>query len=243
MMHLIKSLFCGLPIVIALGLQLTIAPAAAAEIQQAGSKQSNPPPPPSNPGSSAAGGRRNPQSCPQDTSTATTPELTALSPTREPGLTVAERPAFLVYVPRTSAESAEFSLRSQEGRGVYRTTVALTQTSGLISITLPDQVAPLEVDRPYVWSFAIICNSDDRLEDRFVTGTIQRIALNPTRLQQIEQASPTQRIMLYQDDNIWYDPLALLFELRRAHPDDASLNTAWREFLQLNGIDIVITNN
>lgn len=241
MMHFIKSLFCSLSIVITLSLELAIAPAVAAESQQAGS---NPPPPPSNPGSSAAGGRRNPQTCPQDTSTAaTTPVLTALGPTREPGLTVAERPTFLVYVPRTSAENAEFSLRSQEGQGVYRTTVALTQTPSLISITLPDQVAPLEVDRPYVWSFALICNSDDRLEDRFVTGSIQRIALNPTRLQQIEKSSPRQRITLYRDDNIWYDPLALLFELRRTQPDDPSLNAAWREFLQLNGISIMISSN
>jgi hypothetical protein len=266
-MHFIKFLLCSIPIGITLVIAGAIANGAAiaivphmttleqetqapADVQLT---QRNPPPPRRNPGGSAAGGRRDPSACPQDgaasptSSTATSPAataplLTALSPTTPPGSTLAERPTFLVYVPRTNAETAEFSLRDQENRGVYRTTITLTQTPDIISISLPEQ-AVLEVDRPYTWSFAVICNPDDRVEDRFVTGSVQRIELEPTRLQQIEQASPQQRLAVYQENGIWYDALALLFELKRSQPNDPDLSAIWREFLQSAGADTIIDIN
>lgn len=261
-MFCIKSLLCSLSIGIALTLELaialstTVAIAASvatqlnqggklsiSKVHQAERKQSDPPPPPTNPDSSAAGGRRAPSACPQDAGAATTsPPLTALSPTTKPGLTLAQ-PTFLVYVPRTSAKNAEFSLRSRDGRGVYRTTVALTNTPDIISITLPAQATPLEIGKQYTWSFAIICNPDDRVADQFVTGTVQRTELDPTRLRQIEQTPPKQRVELYQKDGIWYNALALLFELKRSQPNDPSLSKAWREFLQSGGVDTMIDSH
>jgi hypothetical protein len=203
-------------------------------------KQNTAPPPRRNPGSSAAGGRRDPVACPQDViATTNSPLLTALSPT-EPGLTLSAHPTFLVYVPRTSAETAEFSLSSQAGQGVYRTTIALTNTPNIISITLPDQIAPLEVGRQYTWSFAVICNPDDRIADQFVTSAIQRTELEPQRLRQIEQTPLRQRIALYQEEGIWYDALALLFELKHNQPNDPDIDTTWRNFLQSGGVNTTI---
>jgi hypothetical protein len=171
------------------------------------------------------------------------PLLTALSPTTKPGLTLAERPAFLVYVPKTSAKNAEFSLRNRMGQGVYRTMIALTTTPNLISITLPAQVPPLEVGKPYTWSFAIICNADDRLDDRFVTGMVQRLALNAAQLRQIQQAPPRAQVTLYQQANAWYDAIAVLHQLKRSQRNDPGISTAWRELLQAGGIDTIIDSS
>lgn len=201
--------------------------------------QSNPPPPPTNPGSSSAGGRRDRSNCPQDMEAATRPLLTALSPTTKPGFAVAERPTFLIYVPKTSAKNAEFSLRDRMGKGVYRTMVALTTTPNLISITLPAQTTPLEVGKLYTWSFAIICNPDDRLDDRFVTGMVQRIELNAAQLRKIQQASPREQVALYQKADAWYDAIAVLYQLKRSRTSDSSINTIWRELLQLGGVDAI----
>lgn len=230
-----------------------IAPGIAATLHENGkpfsfsqhaAKQTLPPPPPSNPGSSAAGGRRSPTACPQDAATATSgPFLTALSPTTEPGLTLSAHPTFLVYVPETSAATAEFSLRSQTNQGVYRTTISLTNTPGIISITLPDQAMILEVNRLYTWSFAVICDPDDRLIDQFVMGMVQRVELDPARVSQIEQASVEQRIALYQEDRLWYDALALLFELNQSQPNDSDIGTAWRELLRSGGVDTILDTN
>jgi Domain of Unknown Function (DUF928) len=255
-MYFKKSFLYSIPVSIVLALELAIAGAAARQIASSTAsiahpqllvsklKQSNPPPPPDNPDSSAAGGRRDPTSCPQDAIVLkTNPLLTALSPTTKPGLTLAERPTFLVYVPKTSAQSAEFSLRSRDGRGVYRTTVALTKTPNIISISLPTQAASLEVAKQYTWSFAIICNPNDRVEDKFVMGTVQRTELDPTRLAKIQQTPANQRLALYQEYGIWYDAIALLFELKRTQSNDLSLGKAWREFLQSGGIDMTIDSN
>lgn len=199
--------------------------------------QSNPPPPPKNPGSSSPGGRRDSSACPQDADTATTEQgLTALSPTTKPGITLAERPTFFVFVPKTSAKTAEFSLRDRKGSGVYRTTLDLTKTAGIMSVNLPDQAPALEVGQEYLWSFAVICNPNDRIDDRFVTGTVQRITLEPTRLRQIQQAPPKERVSLYQKADVWYDAIAVLFELKRTQPNDPSIHTSWREFLQSGGV-------
>ncbi|WP_017301779.1 DUF928 domain-containing protein [Nodosilinea nodulosa] len=211
-------------------------------------KQSNPPPPPTNPGSSAPGGRRNASACPQDAGAAPNsatpgPLLTALSPITKPGLTLATHPTFLVYVPTTNAESAEFSLRNQAGQGLYRTTVPLPTTPAIVSISLPDQTAALAVGKTYTWTFAIICDPNDRLEDQFVTGTVQRLDLDPARAAQLEQASASDRLALYEQDGVWYDALALLAELRRTDPEDTSLATTWHELLQSGGIDTPVESN
>jgi Domain of Unknown Function (DUF928) len=239
-----------LELAIAFNLTAAIAPSPATAphdnkshlaLQQAG-KQSLPPPPPTNPGSSAAGGRRAPSACPDDQVAVTpSPLLTALSPANQPGFTLAPRPTFLVYVPRTNAETAEFSLRTRMGQGIYRTTIALTTTPNIISITLPDEAVPLEVDKPYIWSFAVVCNPGDRLLDQFVTGTVQRTELDQTRLRQVEQAPLRQRIALYQENRIWYDALALLFELNHSQPNVPEIDAAWSSLLQSGEVDTRIT--
>jgi hypothetical protein len=247
-----KTLLYRLPIGMALTLELAIAPGIAAPtsspslfasrstIQLA---QSSPPPPPKNPDRSSPGGRRNPSNCPQDAAAPTELILTALSPTMKPGLTLAEHPTFLVYVPKTSAKNAEFSLRNRDGRGVYRTMVALSNTPTLISLTLADQTPPLTVGQLYTWSFAIICNPSDRLDDRFVTGMVQRIELDSARLRQIQQAPPKEQVALYQKVDAWYDALTVLYQLRRNQFNDPSYNTAWRELLQSGGVNTMIDSN
>jgi hypothetical protein len=152
---------------------------------------------------------------------------------------VAERPSFLVYVPETNATTAEFSIRDYNGRGVYRTTLALSNTSGIISISLPAQSPPLEVGEQYIWSFAVICDPNYRLNDRFVTGLIQRIEVNPTRLRQIQQASLREQVSLYQEVGVWYDALAALFELQRTQ-NDSGIHAIWDEFLQSSGVSAML---
>jgi hypothetical protein len=146
-------------------------------------------------------------------------------------------------VPTTRAESAEFSLRNQAGQGLYRTTVSLPSTPAIVSVSLPDQTAALEVGKFYTWTFAIICDPNDRLSDQFVTGTVQRTELDPARIDQLGQASPSDRLALYQQDGVWYDALALLHELRRSQPQNSSLPTIWHEFLQSGGIDTPVDSS
>jgi hypothetical protein len=116
----------------------------------------------------------------------------------------------------------------------------LTNTPDIISITLPPQTPPLEVGKQYTWSLAVICNPNDRVDDRFVTGTVQRTELDPTLWSQIQQAPPKEQVSLYQKADAWYDALAVLFELQRTQPNDPSISATWREFLESGGVSTMI---
>ncbi len=198
------------------------------------------PPPPKNPDETTGGGTRDEGRCPQDAITSDQP-LTALSPVTEPGLTVAERPTFLAYVPQTTAQTGEFSLFDQNNKGIYQTTFALTNTPGIISFSLPPNAPPLEIGKDYTWSFAIICDPKKRLQDKFVRGRIRRTKLDSALINQIEKAAPKERISLYRTADVWYEALFTLFELQRSQPDDPSLSAAWKELLNSGGLNSIAT--
>jgi hypothetical protein len=196
------------------------------------------PPPPNNPDETTGGGTRDGGRCPQDAITSE-PPLTALSPFTKPGLTVAERPTFLVYVPQTAAQTAEFSLFDQNNKGIYQTTFDLTNTPGIVSFSLPPNAPPLEIGKDYTWSFAMICNPKNRLQDQFVRGRIRRTELDSALINQIEKAAPNERVSLYRTADVWYEALFILSELQRSQPNDPSVSAAWKELLNSGGLNSI----
>lgn len=200
--------------------------------------ESDLPLPPRNPESSSAGGRRDRNLCPQDTVGPTpSPVLTALSPVSKPGLTLADDPTFWVYVPPTSALTAEFSLRTLDDQGIYRTTLVLDDIPGLVSVTLPADAPSLEVGTSYIWSFNLVCDPSNRLEDPFVTGNIQRRELEGDRSIQPDQLPLAEQVAFYGEQGFWYDALSALMELQRTQPTDPRLDEFWRDLLRLGGLE------
>ena len=243
---------------VALTLELVIAPSVFARIQTRlaslpGKTPSHPkisnynshhqrqinaqlPPPPKNPDETTGGGTRDEGRCPQDAITSG-PPLTALSPLTKSGLTVAEHPTFLAYVPQTTAQRAEFSLFDQDNKGIYQTTFALSDTPGIASFSLPPNAPPLEIGKDYTWSFAMICDPKKRLQDQFVRGRIRRTKLNSALMNQIEKAAPKERVSLYRTANVWYEALFTLFELQRSQPNNPRVSAAWKELLDSGGLN------
>ncbi|MDX2213484.1 MAG: DUF928 domain-containing protein [Oculatellaceae cyanobacterium bins.114] len=115
-----------------------------------------------------AGGSRNPGYCPND-QTGSQP-LAAL---QSPDPAVDSALAVQIQVPKTSAREAEFSLFDESGRGVYQTLLALGDESGVIRIDLPETASQPQSSRRYRWVFSLICQADDRLQDRSISGWIQ----------------------------------------------------------------------
>jgi hypothetical protein len=195
------------------------------------------PPPPRNPNETRGGGTRDEGRCPQDAKTSQS--LTALSPVTETGLTVAERPTFLAYVPQTIAQTAEFSLFDQNNQGIYQTTFALTNTPGIVSFSLPPNAPPLEIGKDYTWSFAMICDPKKRLQDQFVRGRIRRTKLDSALMNQIEKATPKERVFLYRTADVWYETVYTLFELQRSKTADPRVSAAWKELLNSGGLNSI----
>ncbi|MEW6496579.1 MAG: DUF928 domain-containing protein [Cyanobacteriota bacterium] len=178
--------------------------------------------------------------------------LTALMPTKNLGKTVATYPTFFFYIPQTSATSARFVLLNEENENrVYETTFAISGNPGIISISIPAFVTlpPLEISKNYHWYFHIICpfeqldgniKADGDMGEVYVDGWVQRVEPTPPLISQLEQASPRERVALYQKNHLWYDALATLAEQRRLQPEDATLETEWENLLRSVKLDAIV---
>lgn len=180
-------------------------------------------------------GSRNAQEC-------TDPEnnqpLTLLVPPNKVALTVAERPIFLVYFPKTVAKQAELSLRDEQGKGIYQATFNLSDTPGILNIQLPETAPALEIGQKYQWSIAMICYPDDRLRDQVVDAWIQRTELPASLNQQLEAASIPEKVSLYAQNGIWYDTISTLAEFA-SQPDNSTVAAnAWQQLLTSESVKL-----
>lgn len=149
------------------------------------------------------------------------------------GLTVRERPTFLFYVPYTQNSAiGEFVLQDSEDNDVYRAPVTLPQEPGIIRLQLPQESAPLAVDKMYHWYFKVRC-IQGIASPVFVEGWVQRVDLNPTVASQIATApSLPQQVALYAENGIWYDTAAILAQMRVQNMADAVSKADWYDLLK-----------
>lgn len=184
------------------------------------------------PGRRAGGGSRSP--CP-----AKDLRLTALMPETNWGKTVAEYPAFWFYVPYSpqQAPAGEFVLQAEAGNDVYRTPLTLPATPGFVKFVLPHTAAPLEMNKWYRWYFKLYCEPQKLSTPIFVQGWVQRVELTPTLAAQLK-AARSRDYMVYATNDIWYDALAHLAELRLTQPTNAMLQQEWAKLLSLKGIGL-----
>lgn len=205
------------------------------------------------PKATTGGGRRDDGRCPLDRvafsqsaekPTTRTPDqvLTPLAPTTNVGLTIAAHPTFLVYVPKTTAKSIEFSLEEldpeEEERGVYQTTVNLTGSPGVIGITLPTSVPPLEIGRDYRWVVSMVCQPADP-KDPFAEGLVRRFQPDNLLVRQLNGAKPIDQVALYAQSGIWYEAASNLIALRRSQPNNSELASAWKDLLESVGFGAI----
>jgi len=157
-------------------------------------------------------------------------------------LTVAANPTFFVYVPETTAKSAEFLLSDDQNKEVYQTTLRLptvpssdvpsssVSTPGIVKVSLPANT--LETGKNYYWVFALNCMAadGDLSGTLYVNGWIQRTELSPDLKTKIEQATPLEQAQLYAKARIWPETLMLASQLRTSKPDE------WEELLNSVGL-------
>jgi hypothetical protein len=166
--------------------------------------------------------------------------LVALIPSTNIGLTVAEHPQFWFYISSSSRRSflAEFVLIDEHENDVYKTPENYRlpeNTSGIISITLPQTSPPLQEGKYYRWVFSLICNPSDRSGDLTVNGWIERVPLESKLEQQLKTAAnPIDRVFLYAnaENGLWYEALTSLAQLRLSYPQDEQLAKDWISLLE-----------
>lgn len=167
-------------------------------------------------------------------------------------LTTQEYPTFWFYVPYTSEEatSGEFSLQDSGASEEYwSATFELPENSnqatpGIVSITLPETVKPLEPNRQYQWFFDLNCPtpemvSNERTTAASVYGLVERqnpSDVNPDFEAELNEAThPLEMAEVYANNGIGFDALTQFAQVRLDYPDSEPLNEEWRRFLTSMG--------
>lgn len=189
-------------------------------------------------GGTVGGGSRPVKRC---LKSSTSVELTALSPGRHLGLSRVERPSFSVYLPATTAETAEFSLFDKQMKGIYQVSIPVPKQAGLMSFSLPDNAPALVKDQPYYWSFALACNATDRTEDWVVGGWVEYAQPDDNLLRQLASLSELEKLALYAKRGFWYDAVTSLVEMQRSQPNNSQLAKIQAELLKSGGIEAIAT--
>lgn len=146
-------------------------------------------------------------------------------------LTTAKYPTFFFYVPQISQEEELlFELEDEEnGNILYELTFKPTQTPGIVSVSLPKDKPPLELNKEYRWSLS---KDSDRPDDYRPEGLIKRDQPNPELIKELNAATkPLDRVRIYAKYGYWEDSLRIIADLRRQNPEDEEINIEWGNLL------------
>ncbi|MBE9228801.1 DUF928 domain-containing protein [Phormidium sp. LEGE 05292] len=164
--------------------------------------------------------------------------LTALVPANNGmvwGRTTSDRPTFWFYLPNQLTEQTpiEFVLQDDADNYIYNSRFNAPGTrSGLINITIPDTVKSLEVGKTYSWTLSVYCDPAKPSSSVFVKGTIQRVNLDPTVKNRLQEAAPIEQARIYAANGIWFEALNTLANVYHTNSNQKSIATAWINLLQ-----------
>ncbi|MBD3883384.1 DUF928 domain-containing protein [Phormidium tenue FACHB-886] len=165
--------------------------------------------------------------------------LAALIPSTGAALTVAARPTFWAYLPAGSYV-LEFAIAPADENPIAVELTATSQEAGIVSIPLPAQFPDLDVDRSYQWSLSLSCtNPAQSSANRFVEGSIRRVALGSTLAKTLKSApSARDRVAIYAENGIWYDALTTLGTAYQTEAENPAIAADWTVLLSALSIDL-----
>jgi len=196
-----------------------------------------PPPGRTSPRNGSAASSRSTSICGQSVGSIATTEMsvTALLPEGNSGTTLSERPTILAYVPATNARQAMFSLKNQNKKTHYRTTVSLSGQAEIIAVQIPDDAPALKAGETYKWYLALECEGSLRPSNP-IEGRIERIEPNSELLSAQQANDPLMQAESYGAAGVWYDTVATIARLRQAQPTDTTIAQHWQELLASVGL-------
>jgi Domain of Unknown Function (DUF928) len=155
------------------------------------------------------------------------------------GLTLANRPEFLINKTNSSTKQIFFSLKQENGEQIYQTFLPLPAETGIVGINMPADAPELIANQKYKWTMAFICGAALRPDSPTISGWIQRIPKSSIVAAKLQKASPLEQIALYGEMGIWYDMVSALNKLRNSNSGEIS--GVWQKLLNENGMKEVET--
>lgn len=156
------------------------------------------------------------------------------------GLTIEARPTIFVYVPKTSAREAFFSLQDEGKNHHHQMSVKLPSHGGVIGIQLPYDAPALQVGKNYKWSLVTICGQALEPDNPQVTGWIHRVTPDAS-LSALNSSDSLESVIRLAKKGVWYDTLSILAQLRQERPNDSNLAQHWHELLTSVGLGAIAT--
>ncbi|HLO47083.1 MAG TPA: DUF928 domain-containing protein [Kamptonema sp.] len=146
--------------------------------------------------------------------------------------TITGYPTFWFYVPYSSQSVSygSFSLEDLKGNRLYKLNFKLPESPGIVSVQLPKEQKPLEVNKSYRWYFELYCSSGKSSESNFVsrTGLVQRVSKEKLEAQ-LQTAKIENHAAIYISNQLWYD-MPDLAQIR-------SRPTDWMNILKAMGLE------
>ncbi|NEQ99934.1 MAG: DUF928 domain-containing protein, partial [Cyanothece sp. SIO2G6] len=169
--------------------------------------------------------------------------LIAFMPESNQGITLLPYPTFWFYLPlaqtATPVQHLEFELRDEAGVSVLddeHLKVSLPDQPGIVGITLPNTIAPLQIGSRYSWKLTLACDTADESASPFVYGWVERRAADEALIFQLETTADNAKYAVFAENEIWYEMVNQLIQQRQSSP------RLWREFLALFGLETVATD-
>ncbi len=164
------------------------------------------------------------------------PALANLLPGSVLGLTFSDHPTFWFYFPYalTPTRPVEFVLQDENGEQVYQTLLSESATTpGVVGFQLPATAPSLELNKRYNWYLMVYLDAEQSAEDAiYVSGWVERVALNPSLAKNLEQATPKELVALYEKAGIWHEAITTLAQQRQQNPQDATLKQEWEKLMR-----------
>jgi len=149
--------------------------------------------------------------------------------------TLDTHPTFWFYIPSNVRKVANLEFILTEvatGRKIYDRAIAVPENDGLVGLSMPlDPEYALSTDTNYSWSLNVACNETNEDPALVLAGWVRRMPLKPDLQNQLATASEQEKYQVYLQENLYYDALNNLVQLRMSEPNNPQLETAWNQIL------------
>ena len=155
--------------------------------------------------------------------------VTLLVPQNHTATTISARPTFFWHLSQKLSRPLRFTLLEPGKKPIL--TEELKPEPGIIALKLPQNSAPLEVNKTYRWTVTVVCNPNKPSRNLFAQAWIKRVP-TPTEVQLSDRTSDASFCSLsYARAGIWYDALACNYTL--LVKDQNNHSGSWQQFQTL----------
>ncbi|MFG6107754.1 DUF928 domain-containing protein [Leptothoe sp. EHU-05/26/07-4] len=188
------------------------------------------------PSNTTGGASRNLFGCRRQETATKASNITLLVPSSFMGLTVSAHPEFFLYAEQTLARQLFVNIQDEQGETIYQGYKTLPESTGLISIKVPEEASDLSLESTYRIAVVPVCGDSLQPDDPILIGYVKRVSL-PQSVQTAPLTSTFEKVGIYAELGIWYDTLMMLDQILRSEPANSDAVVAWETLLTIGGLE------